>query len=90
MAGKVTDKLNYLYEYKLKIIDTLLKKGITLPKTATFRQIRNCIIWYYLNGCSSQSVMEGYGAPFDGLSITERDILERLEIKIKQKSGGGS
>nr|DAP68611.1 MAG TPA: hypothetical protein [Caudoviricetes sp.] len=85
MAGKVKDKLNYLYEYKLKIIDTLLKKGITLPKTATWRQIRTCILWYYLNSCYMSSIMYAYGVPYDGLSISEREVLERYRQKIEEE-----
>lgn len=85
MAGKVMDKLNYLYEYKLKIIDTLLKKGITLPKTATWRQIRTCILWYYLNSCYMGSIMYAYGVPYDGLSISEREVLERYRERLEQE-----
>nr|DAN62736.1 MAG TPA: hypothetical protein [Caudoviricetes sp.] len=85
MAKKVMDKLNYLYEYKLKIIDTLLKKGITLPKTATWRQIRTCILWYYLNGCYTGSIMYAYGVPYDGLSISEREVLDRYRERLEQE-----
>lgn len=86
--SNIKNKCEYMYEKKKDLINAVLSMGIALPKNATWRQIRNAIIWYHAKILTDVSFFQNNYPPFDGLEISEKECMEILEDRIKEVNSG--
>lgn len=84
----ITKKCEYMYEQKKKLIEAVLSMGIALPKNATWRQIRNAIIFYYTTIRTDPFYFQNNYPPIDGLEISEKECMKILEDRIKEANSG--
>ena len=69
MANKIKDKSEYLYDWRPLFIEVLNRKGILLPKSATWLKIKECIEWYYKK--ELYKPVQPPILPVDGMNLPE-------------------